>query len=83
MTDHVQTKSEIRALLEAAGLRPRKRFGQSFLIDGNLMRRLVACADIEPEDVVLEVGGGWPIVRTSRCCAPTLWRARTGSLDKW
>lgn len=58
MTDHVQTKSEIRALLEAAGLRPRKRFGQSFLIDGNLMRRLVACADIEPEDVVLEVGGG-------------------------
>lgn len=34
------------------------RLGQNFLIDGNLMRRLVASAEILPGDVVLEVGGG-------------------------
>ena len=55
---HVQTKREITALLAAAGVRPRKRFGQHFLIDGNLMRRLVASAELDPLDLVLEVGGG-------------------------
>jgi len=45
-------------LLATVGQRPRRRFGQHFLIDGNLMRRLVACADLSPDDMVLEVGGG-------------------------
>jgi 16S rRNA (adenine1518-N6/adenine1519-N6)-dimethyltransferase len=56
--EHVQTKREIAALLDAAGLRPRKRLGQHFLIDGNLMRRLVASAELESTDFVLEVGAG-------------------------
>lgn len=56
--EHVQTKLEIRALLGSAGIRPRKRFGQHFLIDGNLMRRLVSCAELRQEDRVLEVGPG-------------------------
>jgi len=55
---HVQTKREIEATLAAMGLSPRKRFGQHFLIDGNLMRRLIDCAELEPDDVVLEAGGG-------------------------
>jgi len=54
----VQTKRQIQALLESAGLRPRKRFGQHFLIDGNLMRRLVESAEIDVRTNVLEVGGG-------------------------
>ena len=56
--DHVQTKREIESILASAGLRPRKRLGQHFLIDGNLMRRLVEVADVGTEDVVLEVGAG-------------------------
>ena len=56
--DHVQTKREIEELLGRFGLRPRKRFGQHFLIDGNLMRRLVESAELRPQDVVLEVGAG-------------------------
>ncbi len=55
---HVQTKREIRALLERCGLRPQKRYGQHFLIDGNLMRRLAASAELGPADRVVEVGGG-------------------------
>ncbi len=53
-----QTLSEIRALLAAAGLSPQHRFGQNFLIDLNLMRKLVAAAELSPGDVVLEVGPG-------------------------
>lgn len=56
--DHVQTKREIEQTLAAAGLRPRKRFGQHFLIDGNLMRRLVESAEVTPGDLILEVGPG-------------------------
>ncbi len=56
--DHVQTKKEIEDLLAGSGLRPRKRFGQHFLIDGNLMRRLADSAELQPSDVVLEVGAG-------------------------
>lgn len=54
----VQTKRDIQALLNEAGLHPQKRFGQHFLIDGNLMRKLVAAAELRPDDVVLEVGPG-------------------------
>lgn len=58
MIEHVQTKREIEQNLAAAGLHPRKRFGQHFLIDGNLMRRLVESAEVSPDDVILEVGPG-------------------------
>ena len=53
-----QTLREIRALLAAGGLNPQHRFGQNFLIDLNLMRKLVAAAELSPDDVVLEVGPG-------------------------
>jgi len=56
--EHVQTKREIASLLDAAGARPRKRFGQNFLIDGNLMRRLVDAAELTPTDLAIEVGAG-------------------------
>lgn len=45
-------------MLDEAGLRPRKRLGQNFLIDGNLMRRLFTSAEVSNDDVVLEVGCG-------------------------
>ena len=53
-----QTKSHIRALLDQAGFRPKRRLGQNFLIDGNLMNRLLTTADLSSDDAVLEVGSG-------------------------
>jgi len=54
----MQTKQQIQQLLAEAGAFPNKRLGQHFLIDLNLMRLLVETAQIEPRDVVLEVGCG-------------------------
>jgi len=54
----MQTKQQIRELLDSAGVRPNKRFGQNFLIDLNLMRLLIDTANIQTNDVVLEVGPG-------------------------
>jgi 16S rRNA (adenine1518-N6/adenine1519-N6)-dimethyltransferase len=41
-----------------SGVRPDTRHGQNFLIDKNLLRVLVAAAELDPRDVVLEVGTG-------------------------
>ena len=54
----MQSKHQIRELLESAGVRPNKRFGQNFLIDLNLMHLLIDTANIQNNDVVLEVGTG-------------------------
>ncbi len=54
----VQSKKDVQAILNSAGLKPDKHFGQNFLIDGNLMRKLVEGAEIGDSDTVLEVGGG-------------------------
>jgi 16S rRNA (adenine1518-N6/adenine1519-N6)-dimethyltransferase len=54
----VQSLTEIRALLDARGLRPRRRFGQNFLHDKNQLSRLVEAAGVGPGDLVLEVGPG-------------------------
>ena len=54
----MQTKQQIQQLLASAGVFPNKRFGQHFLIDLNLMRLLIDCANIGSDDIVLEVGCG-------------------------
>jgi 16S rRNA (adenine1518-N6/adenine1519-N6)-dimethyltransferase len=54
----MQTKHQIQQILESAGVSPKRRLGQHFLIDLNLMRLLVDCANIDSTDIVLEVGCG-------------------------
>jgi 16S rRNA (adenine1518-N6/adenine1519-N6)-dimethyltransferase len=54
----MHTKHQIQKLLSEEGVKPNKRLGQHFLIDLNLMRKLVEYANISSEDVVLEVGCG-------------------------
>ncbi len=54
----MQTLTQIRALLDAHGLKPRHRLGQNFLHDKNLLRRLIEAAGITPGELVLEVGPG-------------------------
>jgi 16S rRNA (adenine1518-N6/adenine1519-N6)-dimethyltransferase len=50
--------AEIRQLAAAAGLRPTKALGQNFVHDPNTVRRIVRAADIDPSDIVVEVGPG-------------------------
>jgi 16S rRNA (adenine1518-N6/adenine1519-N6)-dimethyltransferase len=44
--------------LKAFGVRPNRELGQNFLIDSNLLDVIARAAELGPEDVVLEVGGG-------------------------
>jgi 16S rRNA (adenine1518-N6/adenine1519-N6)-dimethyltransferase len=50
--------TSIPALLRAYGLHPRKGLGQNFLADPVALGRIVAAADLSPDDAVVEVGAG-------------------------
>jgi 16S rRNA (adenine1518-N6/adenine1519-N6)-dimethyltransferase len=49
---------QIRDLAGRLGVRPTKKWGQNFVIDGNTVRRIVRLADLGPSDVVVEIGPG-------------------------
>ncbi len=50
--------TETRTLLEALDHRPVKNLGQNFLIDGNIVRKSLELANIQPGDIVVEIGPG-------------------------
>jgi 16S rRNA (adenine1518-N6/adenine1519-N6)-dimethyltransferase len=51
-------RREAREALAAAGLRPRKRWGQHFLCDPGVARRIVETAELGPRSIVVEIGPG-------------------------
>ena len=53
-----QTLTHLKQLFESKGYGPRKHLGQNFLIDLNIVEFIVEQAQLEPDDVVLEVGAG-------------------------
>ena len=48
----------IKKELAAYGLTPRKRWGQHFLVDRNILSKVVRAAELEKGDVILEIGPG-------------------------
>ena len=46
------------ALLARHGLSPKKSLGQNFLVDPRVQERIVATAELQAEDVVVEIGAG-------------------------
>ncbi|QGJ72355.1 Ribosomal RNA small subunit methyltransferase A [Planctomycetales bacterium 10988] len=53
-----QTLSYLSSKFREVGIRPKTKYGQNFLIDLNLLRLLFSSAQVGPDDVVLEIGGG-------------------------
>lgn len=70
----------VRALLLEAGIRPRKRWGQNFLIDGNILDRVVKTAELSPTSRVLEIGSG--LGSLTRKLAEQAERVLTVELDR-
>lgn len=44
--------------LRAFGVRPKRDLGQNFLVDSNILDVIARAAEVGPDDVVLEIGGG-------------------------
>src|ERR1700729_3182676 len=50
--------SATRDLLASPGHQPKRFLGQNFLVDGNIVRKSLALAEVAPGDTVVEVGPG-------------------------
>ncbi|MDQ3620446.1 MAG: 16S rRNA (adenine(1518)-N(6)/adenine(1519)-N(6))-dimethyltransferase RsmA [Actinomycetota bacterium] len=57
-SDSLLGARKVRELLDEHGVRPRKALGQNFVIDPNTIRKMVALAQVGPDDAVIEVGAG-------------------------
>jgi len=55
---HVQSLTDIKTLLESRGLSPKRSLGQNFLVDQNLLKKLIDAARVQHGDIVVEVGPG-------------------------
>jgi 16S rRNA (adenine1518-N6/adenine1519-N6)-dimethyltransferase len=54
----VQTLTQLRDELRKYNIRPKKRFGQNFLIDKNINNKIIQYLDLTKNDTVIEIGAG-------------------------
>jgi len=50
--------TDLALFLDELGVKPKKRLSQNFLIDGNIIRKIVALAEVDKESSILEIGPG-------------------------
>ncbi|MBL7224463.1 MAG: ribosomal RNA small subunit methyltransferase A [Candidatus Brocadiae bacterium] len=55
---NVRTQRDLAAVFDYFGMRPKRRFGQNFLIDHNLLKFVVRAAEVGPRDLVVDIGCG-------------------------
>ena len=48
----------LRDTLQKHNFKFKKKFGQNFITDGNLLQKIVDAGDVGPDDVIIEVGPG-------------------------
>lgn len=53
------TKKEILELSKEYGIRPLKKWGQNFLIDKNMQKKLIGAVSPGADDIILEIGPGF------------------------
>jgi 16S rRNA (adenine1518-N6/adenine1519-N6)-dimethyltransferase len=61
-------------------VRPKKKLGQHFLVDENILGVIGRLAELEPDDVVLEVGPGLGVL--TRYLAPRVARVHAVEVDR-
>ena len=52
------TPSETHQVLDSIGHKPKKKLGQNFLVDGNIVKKSLAMSSPEPSDNIVEIGPG-------------------------
>ena len=66
--------------LRSFGVRPNRELGQNFLIDDNILRVIGDAAELDTDDVVLEVGGGLGVL--SEYLAPRVAHLHVVEVDR-
>jgi 16S rRNA (adenine1518-N6/adenine1519-N6)-dimethyltransferase len=58
LTMSFSLKKEVKEILKKYKIFPQKRFGQNFLINKNIIYKILESAEIKNDDIVLEIGPG-------------------------
>ncbi len=56
--DQLTSPSKVKALMREYQIRFNKRLGQNFLVDRNILNKIVASAELKPDQYVIEIGTG-------------------------
>ena len=73
------TQPSLRRMREH-GVRPKRDLGQNFLVDSNILGVIERLADLGPDDVVLEIGGGLGVL--SEYLAPRCAHVHVVEIDR-
>ncbi|PKL72591.1 ribosomal RNA small subunit methyltransferase A [Candidatus Kuenenbacteria bacterium HGW-Kuenenbacteria-1] len=52
----------VKLLCEKYGLHPQRQAGQNFLIDKNILNKIIQVAELKKDDVILEIGAGFGVL---------------------
>ena len=79
MSPELPSQPSLRRM-RAFGVRPKRDLGQNFLIDSNILGVIERAADLGPDDVALEIGGGLGVL--SEHLAPRTAHLHVVELDR-
>lgn len=54
----ILTPAQTYQILQGLGHQPKKKLGQNFLIDKNIVKKSLSLANVKPNDIVVEIGPG-------------------------
>lgn len=54
----ITSPSALREMLRERGLQPHRAQGQHFLVDENILEKILQAADLQPQDLVIDIGAG-------------------------
>ncbi len=74
-------KSEILSLLNKYNMRPKKSLGQNFLMDANVVQKIVQAANVSKRDCIVEIGPGLGIL--TKELAKTGASITSVEIDSW
>ena len=52
------SRGNIKNLLSEYGLRPHKKFGQNFLVNPELVNKIIGLSNVSRDDIIIEIGVG-------------------------
>jgi 16S rRNA (adenine1518-N6/adenine1519-N6)-dimethyltransferase len=80
VTDEPRTGQASLRRIREFGVRPNRELGQNFLIDDNILGVIGRAAELDPADIVLEVGGGLGVL--SEYLAPRVGYLHVVEVDR-
>lgn len=76
----ITAPSAVRDLLGKYGFRCRKSLGQNFLVDANIVNKIISSASLDRDDVVVEIGPGLGVI--TRAAAMVAKKVVSVELDR-